>query len=102
MHGDTLRQQLADLAAHFDAVARPKMGRYVHHPALADESGVRAVPPPLLSPWVKGLAIGGAVLGVVMIAMSGEKRRKNKKTYRASYRDRPANPRPYRTEYRGL
>lgn len=103
MHGDTLRQQLADLAAHFDTLARPKMGRYVHHPALADANGVRAVPPPLVSSWVKGLAVFGAVLGVVMIANSGKKgRKKHKKTYRAAYRDRPANPQPYRSEYRGL
>ncbi len=97
MHGDLLRAQLTQLAAQFDTLARPKMGRYVRHPAIADASGVRAVPPPLLSPWVKGLAIAGAVLGLVTIIASDRKGKKNKKTYRAPYRDNPASPQPAAT-----
>ena len=66
MHGEMLRRQLADFAAHFDAVARPKTGRYTQQPATADGSGVTSLPPPL-KPWLKmaaaaGLAVGAGVL----------------------------------------
>ena len=67
MHGEALRQQLADLATNFNAETRPKIGRYAHEPAVADARGVRSVPPPLLSPWVKGLAVAGAVVGLVAL-----------------------------------
>ncbi|MGI4870129.1 MAG: MBL fold metallo-hydrolase [Janthinobacterium lividum] len=76
MHGEALRQQLTDLAAHFDTLARPKIGRYAQQPAIADASGVRSVPPPLVSPWVKGLAVAGTLLAVVALATGGKKRRK--------------------------
>ncbi|RYY12744.1 MAG: MBL fold metallo-hydrolase, partial [Cytophagaceae bacterium] len=97
MHGDELRSQLAHLAVHFNSLVRPKIGRYAHHPAVADADGVRSVPPPLVSPWVKGLAVAGAVLGVIgLIASSKKGKRKSKKAYRAWYRDKPARPTPYR------
>ena len=67
MHGNALRQQLADLATHFNTESRPRIGRYAHEPAVADASGVRSVPPPLLSPWVKGLAVAGAVVGLAAL-----------------------------------
>jgi len=73
MHGEELRRQLTALATEFDAVERPKVGRYVKQPATADASGVRSVPPPLVNPWVKGLAIGGAVLGLLALTMGGKK-----------------------------
>jgi len=78
MHGDELRRQLADIAARFDAVERPKVGRYVKEAATSDGSGVRYLPAPLVSPWVKNLAIGGAVLGLLVLAAGGKngKRRK--------------------------
>jgi len=88
MHGDELRRQLAHLAVHFNTEARPKLGRYAHEPAVADASGVRSVPPPLVSPWVKGLAVAGALLATVALATGRNK--KKKKTYRAPYRDHPA------------
>ena len=75
MHGAELRQQLAELAAHFDTEARPKIGRYAHEPATADASGVRSVPPPLLSFWVKGLIVTGAALAAVALARGGRKKR---------------------------
>jgi len=87
MHGETLREQLAQLAAEFNKVARPKLGRYVKQPATADADGVRSVPPPLLSPWVKGLAVAGLALAAITLAASGKKK---KKMYRAPYRDHPA------------
>jgi glyoxylase-like metal-dependent hydrolase (beta-lactamase superfamily II) len=94
MHGDELSQQLAHLAVHFNTEARPKVGRYAHHPATADACGVLTVPPPLVSPWVKGLAAAGALLAVVALASGGKK--KEKKYYRAWYRNKPARPVPYR------
>lgn len=91
MHGEELRWQLERLAVNFNAKSRPKMGRYVHEPATADASGVRSVPPPLLSPWVKGLALAGVALAAITLAASGKKR--YSKTHRAWYRDKPARPR---------
>ncbi|GAB3328821.1 hypothetical protein GCM10027511_38800 [Hymenobacter humi] len=109
MHGEQLRRQLADLAAHFDAMARPKTGRYAHQPATADASGVRSVPPPVVKPWVAGLAVAGLALGAVALAKAGNgkkndgrgKSRKEKlsantsdSSYRAWYRDSPAEHSP--------
>jgi len=88
MYGDELREQLEELAVNFNKVARPKLGRYAKQPATADANGVRSVPPPLLSPWVKGLAVAGLALAAITLAASGKK--KQKKTYRAPYRDHPA------------
>lgn len=91
MHGHELQHQLEYLAVHFNELARPKAGRYAHRAATADATGVRSVPPPLVSPWVKGLAIAGAALGVLALATATKKQ--EKKTYRAPYRDNPARPR---------
>lgn len=60
MVGDELRRQLQELAAHFQSQV-PAHGRYVAQPAVADASGVVSVPPPLVSPWVKGLVVAGVV-----------------------------------------
>jgi len=87
MHGDELRRQLAHLAVQFNTETRPQLGRYAHEPATADASGVRSVPPPLVSPWVKGLAVACTLLAAVALATG---RRKKKKMYRAPYRDHPA------------
>ncbi|WP_347879370.1 MBL fold metallo-hydrolase, partial [Hymenobacter defluvii] len=61
MHGNELRRQLQELRDHFQTQAVPTKGRYVGHPAVADASGVVSVPPPVISPWVKGLVIAGLV-----------------------------------------
>jgi len=89
MHGELLRRHLRTLGEYFDQLARPKVGRYVREPALADASGVRALPPPLVSPWVKGLALAGAALTVLAIAL-GNKPRRPRAAYRAPYRNDPA------------
>ncbi|WP_426061898.1 MBL fold metallo-hydrolase [Hymenobacter sp. B1770] len=108
MHGEELRRQLAAFIPRFDELARPKVGRYAHHPAIADADGVRSVPPPVVKPWVKGLAVAGLALTAVALAMAGNDKkgkRKNKKarsnskgksdsTYRAWYRDNPASQGP--------
>ena len=77
MHGTELRRQLAEFTPRFDALARPRVGRYAHQPATADASGVRSVPPPLVQPWVKGLAAAGLAIGLVALATArgGKKRR---------------------------
>ncbi|GAA3917438.1 MBL fold metallo-hydrolase [Hymenobacter algoricola] len=69
MHGEDLRQQLHALANHFDQQVVPRQGRYVGHPAVADESGVVRVPPPTADPlpkWVLGAALVGG-LGYLLL-----------------------------------
>ena len=56
--GARLRNQLADLNTHFSEKAVPRHGRYVNHPAQADESGVTYVPP---APGPKSWQIAGLV-----------------------------------------
>jgi hypothetical protein len=112
MHGTELRRQLAEFVPRFDTLARPKTGRYVHQPATADGSGVTSVPPPVVKPWLKGVALAGLALGAVALATAGngKKKSKGKKrkgsrsgespapsqartpdgSYRAWYRDNPA------------
>ena len=75
MHGNALHTQLADLAARFDSLVRPKTGRYVLQPATADGSGVTSVPPPLVRPWLKVAAVAGLVLGGITLAAARKKRR---------------------------
>ncbi|GAB3849915.1 hypothetical protein GCM10028822_14490 [Hymenobacter terrigena] len=82
MHGETLRNQLADFAARFDAVARPKTGRYVQQPATADGGGVTSVPPPVIKPWLKVAAVAGLVLGALALASTGRKSRKTKAKFK--------------------
>ena len=104
MHGEALRSQLAALATRFDALARPKVGRYAQQPATADADGVRSVPPPLVRPWVKGLAAAG--LAAAFVALAARRRKGGRPgpdsgrppsragAYRAWYRDEPAEYRP--------
>ena len=62
-HGQTISdsntaQQLKDFAANFQI---PAHGRYVPQPAIADETGIVSVPPPVADPVGKML-IGGAIV----------------------------------------
>ena len=82
MHGEELREQLADLAVKFDTVTRSKKGRYATTPATADASGVRSIPPPLISPVVKSLAVAGALGTVTALIAGSSKRRKKHKAGR--------------------
>ncbi|TGE23133.1 MBL fold metallo-hydrolase [Hymenobacter metallicola] len=69
MHGAELRQQLHELSAQFEQKAVPSQGRYVGHPAIADETGVVSVPPAPESPlpkWVIGAALVGG-LGYLLL-----------------------------------
>jgi glyoxylase-like metal-dependent hydrolase (beta-lactamase superfamily II) len=65
---------LRALADNFDEVARPSRGRYVHQPAVTDERGVVALPPPVSTPVPKVLA-ATAILGVAWLALSYRRRR---------------------------
>ncbi|HYO14924.1 MAG TPA: MBL fold metallo-hydrolase [Thermoanaerobaculia bacterium] len=65
MFGESLRQQLDNLATNFDEYI-PDDGRYVRQPALADERGLVMVPPPVRDALPFLLAAGAAVaLGAV-------------------------------------
>lgn len=66
MYGEELDTGLTFLADHFEDVAVPKNGRYVKHPAVADEKGVEYVPPANVKPLViAGSIIAGALLAAV-------------------------------------
>jgi glyoxylase-like metal-dependent hydrolase (beta-lactamase superfamily II) len=68
LEGEEMLQGLRRLARDFDRIAVPKQGRYVREPAVADESGVVSLPPPVPDPLPRvligvGLAlVAGAVL----------------------------------------
>ncbi len=108
MHGETLRRQLADFATRFDALARPKGGRYAQQPATADGSGVTSVPAAPVAPWLKAAAVAGLAIGLVALAMARDRKKKHPRSngkraakpgkparsggsdYRAARRDHPA------------
>jgi hypothetical protein len=73
MHGEVLRRELDDLAMNFDE-AIPKHGRYVRHAALADETGVVALPPPVPDRMPAALFALG-ILAAAGIALSRGRRR---------------------------
>ena len=63
MEGEALRSALHALAADFGRLAVPDDGRYVGHPAIADESGVISVPPPQTKQKV-AVGVGAGVLAL--------------------------------------
>lgn len=80
-HGPTLRgeglaRRTEELARDFDARARPRRGRYVRDPVIANEDGVVYVPPPARRgvPWatVSGVA-AAAVAGTWLVRRFGRK-----------------------------
>jgi len=75
--GPSLRDGLYGLARDFDRVAVPAHGRYVGHPARADERGVISVPPDVPHPLLR-LAVGfglGFAAGVAIHRWSAGPRR---------------------------
>jgi glyoxylase-like metal-dependent hydrolase (beta-lactamase superfamily II) len=74
LRGEALRASLHDLARNFDQVARPRDGRYVREPAIADESGTYFLPPPVPDP-VSKVALGVAVAAVGALALGAFARR---------------------------
>lgn len=67
MRGDHVAAALAELARDFDHRARPRRGRYVEHPAVTDEHGVVALPPPVHPAGVRW----GVLTGVAATAVAG-------------------------------
>ena len=101
MRGEVLRQQLADLVQHFDEKAVPAHGRYVGHPAQADESGVISVPPApknSLPVWVIGTGL--ALVGGIWLAGNSTKISKPRRVRHQDYRAGSASP-TSGTTYRG-
>jgi glyoxylase-like metal-dependent hydrolase (beta-lactamase superfamily II) len=66
--GPALANGLHVLAKHFDTLAIPRHGRYVGHPASANENGVTYVPPPVPDPLPK--IVGGVLLGLGALALA--------------------------------
>jgi glyoxylase-like metal-dependent hydrolase (beta-lactamase superfamily II) len=67
MHQPSLPEDLAALARDFDYRVRPSHGRYVNHPAIADDEGVVALPAPSRSSRVRW----GALSGVAAATFAG-------------------------------
>ena len=61
MDGPEMRQQLEDLARNFGHYM-PVDGRYVRQPAVADETGVVSLPPPVTDPVPLLVGLGAAAL----------------------------------------
>jgi hypothetical protein len=76
MSGARLRRGLNDLVEHFDEVM-PDHGRYVDRPAVTDEGGVVALPPPVFDPVPAALVSLGVVAllgGKLLRGRSAERR----------------------------
>jgi glyoxylase-like metal-dependent hydrolase (beta-lactamase superfamily II) len=67
MRGESLRDELAALARDFNQRVRPAHGRYVDHPAIADDDTVMALPAPSRSNRVRW----GALSGVAAATFAG-------------------------------
>jgi hypothetical protein len=70
LQGEEMLEDLHRLARDFERIAVPPRGRYVGQPAVADEHGVVAVPPPVFDP-VPRIALG---VGVGIMVGAGLKR----------------------------
>lgn len=68
LQGMALKRGLQQLAEEFEHAAIPPRGRYVRQPALADEHGVVAVPPPIVNAKVVGGVGLLAFLGAAFLA----------------------------------
>src|SRR5918995_3029060 len=68
LQGSEMLANLHELARTFERVAVPSRGRYVGQPAVADETGVVTVPPPVSDPLPRiMLGVGvGLVLGAAL------------------------------------
>ena len=73
LQGARVQQDLRDLARNFTSRAVPPQGRYVRQPALFDENGVVAVPPPVPDPLPRVLL--GVGVGLMLAAATRRGRR---------------------------
>ncbi|MGV3503358.1 MAG: MBL fold metallo-hydrolase [Adhaeribacter sp.] len=76
MYGEDMLHQLEQLVHHFDELAVPAHGRYVHHPAETNEFGVVYVPPAVSDPLPK-IMIGVGLLTLAGLTALVLRRRKN-------------------------
>lgn len=101
MRGESMRKSLHNLVRDFDKVAIPSQGRYVHQPALMDDSGVVHVPPKNKNtssmPTLKFLGITAGVLLTMLLFKKGKKNKKNK-DIRNAKRLAPVKTTPVKTE----
>ncbi|MFD0794088.1 MBL fold metallo-hydrolase [Mucilaginibacter litoreus] len=68
MRGRELSTELNLLANRFESIAVPQEGRYVGHSAIADEDGVRYIPPYHASAKRKaGIALAGMLAGFLIV-----------------------------------
>lgn len=67
MRGRELQDALTELADTFESAAVPHHGRYVEHPAIANETGVTYVPPFISSIGFKTIVASTAVLAGFLI-----------------------------------
>ena len=67
--GAEMRDRLDHLAANFDVLERPRLGRYGRQPAIADESGVVMLPPDPLPPLLAGATALVAAAGLVWMGV---------------------------------
>jgi glyoxylase-like metal-dependent hydrolase (beta-lactamase superfamily II) len=75
MSGEAMRERLYVLAERFDAIERPRFGRYSRQPALADQSGVVLLPPDPLPKVLAGVGAIAATAGLVWTARAVTRRR---------------------------
>lgn len=81
MVGAVVGEQLASLLDHWEDHV-PHEGRYVRKPAKADESGVRAKPPPVFDPhMMTAVALGGRYGGWTLNAQELRGRRRRLREY---------------------
>ncbi|HEX8019362.1 MBL fold metallo-hydrolase [Mucilaginibacter sp.] len=67
MRGRELHDELHELADNFEQLAVPAKGRYVGHPAIADEMGVKYIPPYVSSGILKASIGVAAALATFFI-----------------------------------
>jgi glyoxylase-like metal-dependent hydrolase (beta-lactamase superfamily II) len=71
LEGEEMLQELRRLARDFDRLAVPSHGRYVREPAITDETGVVALPPPVPDPLPRVLlGLGIALLASALLRRS--------------------------------
>ncbi|HTM66586.1 MAG TPA: MBL fold metallo-hydrolase [Flavipsychrobacter sp.] len=77
MSGAEMQAALHNLARHFDEMALPKHGRYLHDPAVIDASGVMYLPPKESKfPWGLALVTASILVGAAaLFYLSSSKRR---------------------------
>jgi hypothetical protein len=68
-----MRRQLEDLAEHFE-LEIPRDGRYGRQPALADDNGVLALPPPVSKGLPAALLLATGLLALTGVALMRRRR----------------------------